>query len=153
HGFSAIALDMPAHGASAGREADVAMFTGAVSAALDHLGPVQAVIGHSMGGAAALRAIAGRTDVGHAIALAAPASLERVLRRFGTAARLSRRGVAAFMRAVERRLGVPARDFDIRRSAARLTLPILLIHDQHDREMPVVDAARAAHVLPNARLI
>ena len=32
-------------------------------------------------------------------------------------------------------------------------LPILLIHDQNDRQVPVAEAARAAHMLPGAELM
>lgn len=152
-GLAVLALDMPAHGASSGRDSHPAMFAEAIAAALDRIGPARAVIGHSMGGVAALRAIAGRGDVARTVIIAAPSSMEGVLRRFGAAVRLSRRGIAAFMRAVERRVGVPARDLDVRRWATGLDLPVLLIHDRDDREVPVIEAARAAHVLPQARLI
>jgi pimeloyl-ACP methyl ester carboxylesterase len=83
----------------------------------------------------------------------APSALERVLRGFAGTVRLSRRATDAFLASVERHVGQPAADFDVRRVAPLLSLPILLIHDQNDRQVPVVEAARAAHVLPGAELM
>ena len=73
-----------------------------------------------------------------------------MLRGFAGAGRLSRRGADAFVASVKRRVGQPAADFDVSRIAPLLSLPILPIHDQNDRQMPVAEAARAAHALPGA---
>ncbi|MBX9943238.1 MAG: alpha/beta fold hydrolase [Reyranella sp.] len=153
HGFAAVALDMPAHGASGGDEASPATFAHAVGLALGRLGPVHAVVGHSLGAAASLYAVAQRGGVGRIALVSAPSALERVLRGFAGTVRLSRRATDAFLASVERHVGQPAADFDVRRVAPLLSLPILLIHDQNDRQVPVVEAARAAHVLPGAELM
>jgi pimeloyl-ACP methyl ester carboxylesterase len=57
-GFSAVALDIPAHGESAGDELTAIKFISAIERTLDRLAPVHAVIGHSMGGAMALYTLA-----------------------------------------------------------------------------------------------
>jgi pimeloyl-ACP methyl ester carboxylesterase len=152
-GYAAVALDMPAHGASGGDEASPGTFARAVGQALRQLDPVHAFVGHSLGAAAGLYAVAQRGRVGRVVLVSSPSALERVLRGFAGAVRLSRRGTDAFVASVERRVGQPAADFDVKRIAPRLALPILLIHDQNDRQVPVVEAARTAHALPGAELI
>jgi pimeloyl-ACP methyl ester carboxylesterase len=157
-GFSAVALDVPAHGASAGDELTAVNFIAAVDRTLDCLRGVHAVVGHSLGAAASLFAIAhrGGADRGGAgrIALvSAPSSLRRELHRFAGIIGLSERGAAAFIASVENRVGRPATDFDVRRIAGKVDLPVLLIHDQNDRQVPVAEAARAAHALRGAELI
>jgi pimeloyl-ACP methyl ester carboxylesterase len=87
------------------------------------------------------------------VLVSAPSSLKRQLHRFASAVGLSRRGTAAFIAAVEARVGRPAADFDVRQIAGKVDLPLLLIHDQNDRQVPVAEAARAAHVLPEAELM
>ncbi len=79
--------------------------------------------------------------------------LKRELQRFAKAVGLSKRGTAAFIASVERHVGRPAADFDVRHIAGKVALPLLLIHDQDDRRVPVVEAARAAHVLVGAELM
>ncbi len=55
-GYTAVALDGPAHGQSPGREANVVAFARALLEAAAELPPLQAVIGHSIGGASAMLA-------------------------------------------------------------------------------------------------
>ena len=152
-GYAAVALDMPAHGASAGAEASPATFARAVGQALAQLGTVHAIVGHSLGAAASLYTVAQRGSVDRIVLVSSPSALERVLRGFAGAMKLSRRGADAFVASVEQRVGQPAADFDVKRLAPLLSLPILLIHDQNDRQVPVVEAARAAHLQGTARLM
>jgi pimeloyl-ACP methyl ester carboxylesterase len=152
-GYSAVALDVPAHGESAGGELTAVNFVAALDRTLDHLGKVHAVIGHSLGAAASLFTVAHRGGAERIALVSAPSSLRRELRRFAGAVGLSQRGAAAFIASVENRVGRPATDFDVRRFADKVDLPVLLIHDQNDRQVPVAEAARAAHALRGAELI
>lgn len=153
HGFAVVALDVPAHGESAGRELTAVNFIAALERALERLGPMHAAIGHSMGGAMSLFSIAHHGGAGRAVLISAPSGLQRELRRFAGAVGLSERATAAFIASVENRVGRPAADFDIRHIAGKIDLPVLLIHDQNDRQVPVAEAARVAHALPTAELM
>jgi pimeloyl-ACP methyl ester carboxylesterase len=153
HGLSAVALDVPAHGDSAGDELTAVKFMAAIERTLDRLGPVHGVVGHSMGGAMSLFSLAELGVRARVVLVSAPSSLKRQLHRFASAIGLSRRGTAAFIAAVETRVGRPAADFDVRQIAGKVDLPLLLIHDQNDRQVPVAEAARAAHALPDAELM
>ena len=152
-GFSAVALDAPGHGESAGHELTVVQYVSAIERALAWLAPVHAVVGHSLGGAMSMFSIAAAGGAGRVAAISAPSSLMRQLHRFAEAVGLSKRGEAAFIASVEAHVGRPASDFDVRRVAGKVDLPLLVIHDQNDRQVPVVEAARAAHVLRGAELI
>ena len=152
-GLSVVALDVPAHGESAGRELTAVNFVAAIDRVLERLGPVEAVVGHSMGAAMCLFAVAQRDDVGRVVLVSSPSGLLRELHRFAAAVGLSRRGTAAFVASVERRVGRPAADYDVRHVVGKVGLPVLLIHDQNDRQVPVAEAARAAHALPTAELM
>jgi pimeloyl-ACP methyl ester carboxylesterase len=152
-GFAAIALDVPAHGESAGDELTAVKFIAAIERALMRLGAVHAVIGHSMGGAMSLYSIAHSGGANRVALISAPSSLKRELQRFASAIGLSRRGTRAFIASVENHVGRPAADFDVRHVAGKVDLPLLLVHDQNDRQVPVLEAARAAHMLPGAELM
>ena len=152
-GFTAVALDVPAHGESSGHELTAVKFIAAIERALDRLGPVHSVIGHSMGGAMALFTLAKRGGAKSVALISAPSALGRELPRFARAVGLSKRGTAAFIASVEKHVGRPADDFDVRHIADGVELPVLLIHDQNDRQVPVLESARAAHMLSTAELI
>ncbi|MDP2332028.1 MAG: alpha/beta hydrolase family protein [Reyranella sp.] len=152
-GFAAVALDIPAHGESVGHELTAVKFVAAIERTMERLGPMHAVVGHSMGGAMSLSSIAHRGGAARVVLVAAPSALKRELLRFASAVGLSRRGTAAFIASVEKHVGRPADDFDVRHIAGKVDLPVLLIHDQNDRQVPVMEAARTAHVLSTAELM
>lgn len=152
-GLSAIVLDVPAHGESAGDELTAVKFVAAIERTLVQLGPVHAVVGHSMGGAMSLFSVAHGGGASRVALVSAPSSLKRELQRFAGAVGLSKRGTRAFIASVENRVGRPAADFDVRHIAGRVDLPLLLIHDQTDRQVPVAEAARVAHALPRAQFM
>lgn len=152
-GFAAVALDVPAHGESAGDELTAVKFIAAIERTLARLGPVHAVIGHSLGGAMSLYSVARSGGSRRVAVVSAPSSLVRELKRFAAAVGLSERGTRAFIASVETHVGRPAADFDVRHLAGKVDLPLLMIHDQNDRQVPVVEAARTAHVLPGAELM
>lgn len=152
-GFSAAVLDVPAHGESAGDELTAVKFVAAIERTLVRLGPVHAVVGHSMGGAMSLFSVAHQGGASRVALVSAPSSLKRELERFASAIGLSKRGTHAFIASVENHVGRPAADFDVRHIAGKVDLPLLLIHDQTDRQVPVAEAARAAHALPGAQFM
>lgn len=152
-GLCVVALDVPAHGQSAGDELTAVTFVAAIDRALDQLGPFHAVVGHSMGGAMSLFSVARRGRAQRLALVSAPSSLGRELKRFAKAVGLSKRGTAAFIASVEHHVGRPAADFDVRRIAGQVNLPLLMVHDQTDRQVPVAEAARSAHILRGAELI
>ena len=152
-GLSVVALDVPAHGESVGDELTAVKFIAAIERTLDRIGPVHAVVGHSMGGAMSLFSIAHRGGAGRVALVSAPSSLKRELQRFAKMVGLSKRGARAFIASVERHVGRPAAEFDVRHIVGKVNLPVLMIHDQTDRQVPVAEAARSAHMLPAAELI
>lgn len=152
-GMSVVALDVPAHGESLGDELTAVKFIAAIERTLDRIGPAHAVVGHSMGGAMSLFSIAHRGGARRVALISAPSSLKRELQRFAKAVGLSKRGARAFIASVEKHVGRPAADFDVRHVAGKVKMPVLMIHDQTDRQVPVAEAARSAHMLPAAELI
>ena len=152
-GFSAVALDVPAHGESAGDELTAVKFIAAIERTLARLAPVHAVIGHSLGAAMSLYSVTHTGGANRVALISAPSSLKRELNRFAAAVGLSERGTTAFIASVEAHVGRPATDFDVRRIAGKVDLPLLLVHDQNDRQVPVLESARNAHALPGAELM
>ncbi|WP_146909020.1 alpha/beta fold hydrolase [Arenimonas daejeonensis] len=97
-GYQLIALDAPAHGRSPGAEADPVVFADALQEVAAELGPLHAVVGHSMGGASALYALSRGLDSGRSVAIAAPAGLAGVLARMSQAPGPARGSPAPLLR-------------------------------------------------------
>ena len=135
-GFRAVAVDLPAHGRSPGRRTSLAEWTLLLPALAEQLGGVHAVIGHSLGGAAATLALEAGLRARGAV-LIAPARgpvefVDRVRRFLGLP--VARR--AGMERALVAHVGRELAYFDTARAAASLTQPALVLHDPADTEVP-----------------
>jgi pimeloyl-ACP methyl ester carboxylesterase len=152
-GFSVVAFDAPGHGASAGRLSSLPQFIAAIRAIGDRLGPLHAVVAHSMGGAATTLAIARGLDVKRAVFLAPAADPAGYSERFASVLGLSDDVVSRMKRGLERRFGLPWKEFDVLAAATTLAAPLLVIHDSEDRDVPLADGAAIAAAWPGARLV
>lgn len=152
-GFDPVLLDFPAHGRSGGWRSTLPQFARALFAAAARLGPLHAVVAHSLGALAATHAAARGLPVGR-LALLAPSAppaafLQWFARSFGLA-----HGLAARMQAqIERREGVALAEFEPGWLGARVAQPVLVLHDEGDRVAPHAAAARLAASLPAGRLV
>jgi len=152
-GFRVVALDMPAHGQSAGKLGPIPALAEAVAAVAHLVGPLEAVVAHSLGGTATMLAL---TELGvvarRAVILASPNHPEHFARGV---ARLLNLNEAAFIRmrnAIERLAGKPMQALHLPPLLRRLNMPALFLHDAADRVVPLqhsrdnVDAWRGARL-------
>jgi pimeloyl-ACP methyl ester carboxylesterase len=145
------ALDLPAHGSSAGTHTNIAEMAEALVRAGRRLGPVHAVIAHSMGGAAVALALQRGLRAKRAVFLAAPAEMPPFLWRFAASLGLGARGAAALVGEIDRRIGGFA-SMELPRLCGTQTARLLLLHDPADREVPFSESERIAAAWPGARL-
>jgi len=151
-GFAPVLLDFPAHGRSGAWRSTLPQFARAVWTASARLGPLHAVVAHSLGALAAGHAAANGLPV-QRLALLAPAPPPRLFldwfaRTFGLGAALSER----MRTAIERREGVALHEFEPPWLGPRLAHPTLLLHDEGDRIAPLAGSRALQAALPHARL-
>lgn len=152
-GFRAITFDMPAHGRSKGRRLTLPRMATAARAVADRIGPLAGVVGHSLGAAAMVHALADGLDAAVAVAIAPPRRMGPFLRAFTRALGLGAAHDARVLARVERMVGVPIEAFDVDRAARTLDIPALVIHDIGDRQVPFADGVAIADAWPNASLV
>ncbi|WP_255516254.1 alpha/beta hydrolase [Luteimonas suaedae] len=152
-GYAAVAFDQPAHGRSEGRSANLPVFTDTLLAVARHFGPAHAVVGHSLGGAAAAVALVRGLAAERAVLLAPAAdpidASYRFSRQIGLPGRLCRDMIAMF----ERQLGTSMAELQAQHIAPRIGRPALIIHDLEDREVPWSEGERYARHWSHARLL
>ncbi|WP_260961904.1 alpha/beta fold hydrolase [Pseudomonas citri] len=150
-GYTVVALDGPAHGRSPGREANVLLFARAMLEAAAELPPLQAVIGHSMGGASAMLAVQLGLRTETLVSIAAPARILGVLRGFARFMGLPPRARSAFIRQVERDVGMQAAKMDV--AHYQLDVPGLIVHAEDDTFVSVKESQLIHEAWFDSRLL
>jgi pimeloyl-ACP methyl ester carboxylesterase len=153
-GWRVIAIDAPAHGESTGRRSDLGQFRGALGAALEELAPVQAIVAHSLGAAAAvwLLAEAPHRDVRSLVVVGMPRDVGYMMESFMLVLDLRADVRAQLRRQFVARFGTTPESFSAHALAARLLLPTMVVHDEDDDVAPLEHARLFATGLGDGRL-
>jgi pimeloyl-ACP methyl ester carboxylesterase len=157
-GAEVVALDWPGHGASPGRTLTMPEAVRAIDAAWRHFGGFDVSVGHSFGGASLACAAGGLVcDVPSHIAkrmvlIGAPSEMTWLFKGFGKLLRLSPKAQTALEGMVVRLSGRRIEEFDAARILGMLTVPVLVIHAEDDKEVSAEHARRYAAAGPNVEL-
>ncbi|HEY0231200.1 MAG TPA: alpha/beta fold hydrolase [Dokdonella sp.] len=152
-GFAIVAFDQVGHGQSSGGRTTLPQFAHHLGCVAEHYGPAAAVIGHSMGGAAAAIAMTDGLRAERAVLLAPAADLAAALRRFTRGIGLPRCLSKRLRERVEAQAQVRFDSLLMHPRVRRLAQPALIVHDLDDREVPWEEGERYARYWPGARLL
>jgi len=148
-GERVVSIDLPGHGASAGRTLNMIQAIAAVDVAWRQYGPFDAMIGHSFGGAVIINAAAGSVGCyrshrpARLVTIASPHSIAGVFDGFGRVLGLGRDARHAMKEQVRHIAARPITDFDTDVLLRRMTIPTLVIHAHDDKEVPAICAEAA----------
>ncbi len=153
HGFHVVAFDAPGHGDSTFRRASVIEHARAVAAVAKAVGPIHGVVGHSVGGAAALFATRLGFEARRFALVSPPATPAAFASVFARVLDLDTSVKDAMIARLEARYSVPFADIDARIDAARLTSPLLVVHDRADSVVAFERGKLIAETAPNGELV
>lgn len=152
-GFQPITIDLPAHGASPGRQTNLIELAEAVRAMVLHIGGVSGIVAHSFGAAATTVALRSPLPVGRLAYIAPTENFAYFPALFGGWLGLSPDLTTRMQRSIERRLGATMAELRGRAIAPTLTHPLLIVHDTDDADVPFEDGAAYAKSWPSAQLV
>lgn len=151
-GYGTVTFDQPAHGRSTGDRTTLPHVARAVLDVARATGPFAAVIGHSLGGSAALLALRDGLPARCAALIAPPYDARYFIEGLGEHMGLTRARVAGAIARIERSVGaVGGRATD--QAAAMVRAPGLVLHDRSDRTVPFTHGVRVAAAWPGARFV
>jgi len=151
-GFEPLLLDFPGHGRSDGWRATLPQFVRAMFAVQARVGPLHAVVAHSLGALAAVHAAARGLAVERLALVAAPIAPARFVQGFAHAFGLGPALAQRLHDAIQRSAGTPLVEFESSWLGERVAQAVLLVHDRDDRVAPLAAAQALAQALPDARL-
>jgi alpha-beta hydrolase superfamily lysophospholipase len=170
-GRRVVAFDAPAHGRSAGRQADMYSFRDAVAAIDSYcvatdataLGPggapasgaIGAILAHSFGAVAAASylAEAAPANIRAAVLVGLPRDVGYLFDSFTIAMGLRDNVRARVRELFRRRYGAYPESYSALAFAQRISIPVLLVHGGADEFIPATQALENARQLRDARLI
>ncbi len=155
-GYRVVALDGPAHGASAGRRTTLTDFGGAVQAVADTVGAVRAIVAHSFG-AASVAGLPVRLPAGaplpRLVLISAPEGPRVVAERFADFLHLPTDLVRRFAGHIERSTGRTANSFAVATAGPGTGAErVLVLHDEGDEIIPFAEGQQIVAAWPGARL-
>lgn len=139
-GRTTILVELPAHGESALDWTSVPHAADALRRLGDALGPVQALVAHSVGGAIAARAVELGLAVERLVLIASPARYRDYARAHAAALGLQADETAAMLRQLAAVYGVDVDRYATPDAVARLAAPGLVVHSADDTVVPFRDA-------------
>lgn len=152
NGYSTISFDAPAHGKSEGKTTIMSEFIASILEIEKQSGPFEIAIGHSLGGMSVLNAIKDGLQVKKAVIIGSGDVVQDILNDFisklGLKSEISNRLRNHF----ENQYKVKMDDFSAYRAAQKVQIPLLVIHDKDDPEVPVEAGIHINEHLQNGNL-
>ena len=152
-GFRVVTFDAPGHGEHGRGRTALPELVDAVERVASHVGPLHAVVAHSLGTSAATIAMARGLRSKRLVFLSPPdnppAFLGRMAHRIGFSPAVAR----GAQRRLEARYGMRFDDARAAPLAQRMKAPLLIVHDRDDDDVPHAEGRALAAHWPGARLV
>lgn len=153
-GYRTILFDMPGHGDSAPRPTNLFVYLRTLEALAEIVGPLDAIIGHSLGGTATSLALGQRLLKVKRAALLAPAvSPWDFSWDFARMIGLPAERVPGMVARTEERVGAKADALNAAEAVRSLETPVYIVHDPEDLDVPFEHSRKLATAWAGATLI
>ncbi|ODU92708.1 MAG: hypothetical protein BGP23_15125 [Lysobacterales bacterium 66-474] len=152
-GYAVVAFDQPGHGRSDEGRCTLACFARTLRGIAERHGPFAAIVGHSMGGTAAMLALADGAVARRMLLISPAADPDAATARFARRVGLVGGIVPRIQRHLEVQTGVTVRELTAHLRVPSLAVPALVIHDLADTEVPWEEGESYARLWPGARLL
>ena len=152
-GYSTISFDAPAHGKSPGKTTIMVDFIAAILEIDKQLGPFEAAVGHSLGGMSVLNAIKKGLKVNRAVVIGSGDIVQDIMDDFVAKLELKPSISTRLRLHFEKKYKEEMNSYSAFLAAKETTIPILVIHDNDDPEVPVKAGIHIHKYLKNGELL
>jgi pimeloyl-ACP methyl ester carboxylesterase len=152
-GYSTVSFDAPAHGKSPGKDTIMVDFIATILEIEKQFGPFEAAIGHSLGGMSVLNAIKKGLKVYHAVVIGSGDIVEDIIDDFVAKLGLKPTVSTLLRLHFEKKYGEKMNSYSAFLAAKETAIPVLVIHDNNDPEVPVKAGIHIHEHLKNGELL
>jgi len=152
-GYATISFDAPAHGKSSGKTTLLPEFMETILEMERRFGPFEAAIGHSLGGMALLNAVRNKMQINRLVIIGSGDIIQDILDDFVRQMELKPEMSDLLRLNFEHNHQLSMDSFSSWHSAKVIDIPVLVIHDENDEEVPVNCAIHIHENLKNGELV
>ena len=152
-GLSVVSFDHPAHGLSSGKRAEMMRMAAATAAVVKEFGDIKTLIGHSLGVAAAAIAMRDhKLPIHQLVSISSLTDCIWFTQVIGNYLGISNTTLENTRGLVDRDYARPVgwEELSVEAMIAKLSMPILLIHDRDDQEIPFSHSIALHKAAPHA---
>lgn len=143
-GFSVVSFDAPAHGKASGNSSIMLEFIETIKEIDEKYGPFEAAIGHSLGAMSLMNAIKDGFKINHLVTIGSGDVIADIIDDFIVKIRLKKSTGLLMREHFEKKYQKTMDSYSAYLSAKEVNIPVLVIHDENDDDVPV-DAAVHIH--------
>lgn len=151
-GYSTISFDAPAHGKSPGKTTIMADFVETILEINQQFGPFEAAVGHSLGGMSLLNSVKKGLEIHNLVIIGSGDIVQDILDDFVAKLKLKPNIGSRLRIHFEKKYRLEMDSFSGYKSAMEISIPVLVIHDKNDAEVPVSAAIHIHKHLKNGKL-
>jgi len=152
-GYSTVSFDAPGHSKSPGNNSIMVDFIAAILEIDKLYGPFEAAIGHSLGGMSVLNAIKQGLKVKNASVIGSGDVVQDIIEDFISKLNLDKKYAVLLREHFEKKYGEKMSDYSAFEAAKKIDIPVLVIHDNQDYEVPVTAGKNIYKHLKNGELL
>ena len=153
NGYSTISFDAPAHGKSPGKTSDMTEFIAAILEMEKKYGPFTYAVGHSLGGMSVLNALKQDLKVERAAVIGSGDIIKDIMDDFTNQLGMNIDTGKLMIKLFEKKFGETINSYSAYIAAQQVTVPVLVIHDEDDTDVPVSAAHHICKHLANGELM
>ncbi len=152
-GFSIVSFDAPAHGKSDGSSSIMLEFIVSIKEIDKKFGPFDAAIGHSLGGMALFNAVKDGFQIKKLVTIGSGDVVKDIIDEFTSKMKLKKETGSLLSEHFEKKYGKTMDSYSAYLSAREIEIPVLIIHDENDADVPVSAALNIHQNLKNGALL
>lgn len=153
NGYMVISFDGPAHGKSTGKTTMMPEFLKTIQKINTTFGPFEAAIGHSFGATSLYNAAATFLDIKTFIAIGSGDRISDIISNFVKNLYLNEKSAKKIQLGLEKKWMIHVDDFSSSTVAKKIKIPVLVVHDIIDGDVPVSCAYRIRQNLEKGSLL
>jgi pimeloyl-ACP methyl ester carboxylesterase len=153
NGYSTISFDAPSHGKSETKTTLMLEFIESVLEIEKKYGPFEFAVGHSLGGMSILNAIKQGLKVKKAVVIGSGNSVINIVNTFVEKIGLPNKVAVIMRNNFEKKYHFEMESFSAYEAAKEVHVPVLVIHDADDEDIPVAEAYHLAENLINKEIL